>query len=404
MIFKEQSSYKDSIKNLLNKMKSINKWQHDFIIETLGLFLSIKGRINFTQLGRYSNHGEQHFRNQFNKSFDFLSFNKELVVEHGSKHLTIALDPSYVSKSGKLTSGTGYFWSGVAGKAKWGLEISGIAAIDIDNHTAFHLEAVQTPSNLKSETLLEHYTKVLIDRKQILLSISKYVVADAYFSKYNFVSNLCDNGFEVISRLRDDADLKYLYKGVASNSQGRPKKYDGKIKYTDLNPAHVRLVEQNAKNKVYQALVFSKALKREINLIMVYTNKNGKWTHKLYFSTNLKLSAQMILKYYRTRFQIEFTFRDAKQHTGLNHCQARNQTKLNTHFNMALTTINIAKVTHWMPVEKNKREAFSMADIKTVHHNELLLKRFFDVFGISPNLTKNKEKINQLRYYGASAA
>ncbi len=243
-----------------------------------------------------------------------------------------------------------------------------------------------------------------LDRKQTLLSISKYAVADAYFSKYGFVPNLCDNGFEVISRLRDDADLKYLYKGVASTSQGRPKKYDGKVKYTDLKETHVTLIEQNAKNKVYQVLVFSKALKREINLVMVYTNKNGKWTHKLYFSTNLKLSAQMILKYYRTRFQIEFTFRDAKQHTGLNHCRARNETKLNTHFNMALTAINIAKVTHWMPVEKKKREAFSMAEVKTVYHNELLLKRFFSVFGISPNLTKNKEKINQLRYYGANAA
>jgi hypothetical protein len=404
MIFKEQSSYKVQIKTLLNKMKSVNKWQHDFVVETLGLFLAIKGRVNFMQLSRYSNHGEQYFRNQFNKPFDFLSFNKELIVEHGGKHLTIALDPSYVSKSGKFTSGTGYFWSGVAGKAKWGLEISGIATIDIDNHTAFHLEAVQTPSNLKSETLLDHYTKLIINRKQILLSISKYVVADAYFSKYGFVSNLCDTGFEAVSRLRDDADLKYLYRGVASTSQGRPKKYDGKIKYTDLKAAHVTLLEQNAKNKVYQAIVFSKALKREINLVIVYTNKKGKWAHKLYFSTDLKLSAQTILKYYRTRFQIEFTFRDAKQHTGLNHCQARNQNKLNTHFNMALTTINIAKINNWIHIDKDKREAFSMADVKTIHHNELLLKKFFNVFGISPNLTKNKEKIDQLRYYGAKAA
>ena len=123
-------------------MNRINKWQYDFLLEVFLLFVSIKGRLNFLQLARYGQRKEQHYRNQFDKPFDFLSFNKYLIKEHCGKHLTIAFDPSYVSKSGKATAGLGYFWSGVAGKTKWGLELSGIAAIDIDNHTAFHLEAL----------------------------------------------------------------------------------------------------------------------------------------------------------------------------------------------------------------------------------------------------------------------
>jgi hypothetical protein len=39
---------------------------------------------------------------------------------------------------------------------------------------------------------------------------------------------------------------------------------------------------------------------------------------------------------YRLRFQIEFLYRDAKQFTGLNDCQARSPSKLNFH-NMSLT-------------------------------------------------------------------
>jgi len=62
-----------------------------------------------------------------------------------SKHIIIAFDPSYISKSGKKTYGLDKFWSGVAAKAKLGLEIGGIAAISIDNNTAMHLEAIQTP-------------------------------------------------------------------------------------------------------------------------------------------------------------------------------------------------------------------------------------------------------------------
>jgi len=74
------------------------------------------------------------------KPFDFLNFNKELTLQHGSDRYAIAFDPSYISKSSKKT--WGWFWSGCANQAKWGLEIGGLAAIDIDNHIAFHLEAV----------------------------------------------------------------------------------------------------------------------------------------------------------------------------------------------------------------------------------------------------------------------
>ncbi len=45
-----------------------------------------------------------------------------------------------------------------------------------------------------------------------------------------------------------------------------------------------------------------------------------------------------------------------------------------------------------------------MADIKTMYHNELLLNRFFNVFGIKPNLRKNKDKIKEILYYGAKVA
>lgn len=49
---------------------------------------------------------------------------------------------------------------------------------------------------------------------------------------------MCDQGFELISRLRNDADLKYLYKGNKTEGRGRPKKYDGKIFYKSLNKGY----------------------------------------------------------------------------------------------------------------------------------------------------------------------
>lgn len=404
MIIQESTSYKYQVKFILNKMKAVNKWRYDFILEVFGLILSIKGRINFLQFERFGNYGEQHYRNQFENRFDFMSFNKELIHEHASKHLTIAFDPSYINKSGKSTPGVGWYWSGCAGKSKWGLEIGGIAAIDIENHTAFHLEAVQTPNDLKSTSLLDHYTSVLVERKQSLLSISKYLVVDAYFSKQPFVSKLCEHGFQVVSRLRDDAYLQYLYTGEVKSTRGRPQLYDGKIDYKNLNTQYFETIEENEKCKIYKAIVHSKSLKRSINLVIVYTMKKNKWSHKLYFCTDLDLSAELLLEYYQTRFQIEFIYRDAKQFTGANDCQARSENKLHFHFNAALSSINLAKISHWLPSLKQERKPFSMSSVKTMYHNELLLNRFINVFGISPNKQKNKTKIRELLQYGAIAA
>ncbi len=58
----------------------------------------------------------------------------------------IAIDPSYISKSGKYTPNIGYFWSGVAGAAKRGLKILGIGIIDIDKKDCLIIKAEQTPN------------------------------------------------------------------------------------------------------------------------------------------------------------------------------------------------------------------------------------------------------------------
>ena len=165
------------------------------------------------------------------------------------------------------------------------------------------------------------------------------------------------------------------------------------------------MVQQNEDATIYCAEVYSKSLKRTIKLVhVIYKNKKGGNIYKLYFSTDLSISALDILDYYRTRFQIEFLYRDAKQHTGLNDCQARSENKLHFHFNASLSGINIAKVEHWINIPKEKRGAFSMNDIKIINNNWLQLQLFFDKFGINPYSAKNKRRARELIYHGTIAA
>lgn len=104
---------------------------------------------------------------------------------------------------------------GCAQTSKWGHEIRGIAAVDVDNNFAFHLEAVQTPGSKgdlnPEENLLDWYGNVLVESKDTPLQLSTYVVADAFFARKPFVGKVLSLHMHLVSRLRDDADLKYLF-------------------------------------------------------------------------------------------------------------------------------------------------------------------------------------------------
>jgi len=62
------------------------------------------------------------------------------------------------------------------------------------------------------------------------------------------------------------------------------------------------------------------------------------------FSTDPELSPSKIVEYYRARFQIEFLFRDAKQHTGLMDCQARSSEAIQMHINASFVSLNLLKL------------------------------------------------------------
>jgi hypothetical protein len=112
-------------------------------------------------------------------------------------------------------------------------------------------------------------------------------------------------------------------------------------------------------------------------------------------------------KYYGLRFQIEFLIRDAKQHAGLEDCQARDEQKLNTHFNIAMTVVSVAKVAYHLPAgkaglskPKKQRSAFSMADIKMLYMNRLITNRIFSNLALELNCRKIKRIYNQCLNFG----
>ena len=245
------------------------------------------------------------------------------------------------------------------------------------------LGSVQTPDKATLESceknLVDWYSSYLISIQEHLKRISNTVVCDAFFSKANFIKPLCDNGFHVISRFRNDAALFYPTLENRTGKRGRPKLYDGKIDFENLDITRCTEYKVN-KGKLYGLKAYSKALKRFVSLAIWYPmdGRTDKW--QLYFSTDETQNAQDVLDFYRTRFQLEFCFRDAKQHAGITNCQSTDFRKLAFHFNASLAAINLAKAAC-----KKMGIKYSISSCKSVIHNAYMLERFIHVSGIEPD-------------------
>jgi putative transposase len=69
----------------------------------------------------------------------------------------------------------------------------------------------------------------------------------------------------------------------------------------------------------YQGLFLHKEFAKEINVVIIVkiNLKTRKTGHAILFSSDVELNSEKLMDYYSLRFQIEFNFRDAKQHFGL---------------------------------------------------------------------------------------
>lgn len=391
---------------ILQKMYDIGKCQMKFIIHLAGLYLSMRGRKNFLMMERYGKYGEQTYRQNFEKDFDFKRFNKLLIDSYCGKELLWVFDPSYIAKSGKHTPGVGYFWSGCAGQMKWGLELSALGVVDVEHQTALHYHVERTQVIKGEESLRAYYAKLIIDQAEDLQKTSKVIVFDAFFSKNGFVNSICKAGFTLVSRMQHNTYMRYKYLGESSGGKGRPKEFGGRVATKNLCPHHFKVIKSDEKEVAYEGVVHIRSLKRWCKVVVVHTLKDDGTVKGalIYFSTDINMSGLKVLEYYRLRYQIEFIFRDGKGHTGLENCQSRQEKALDFHFNFSLTILNLAKVTHWFSIPKDLRGPFSMADIKTQYMNEILLDRLISIYGKNPSVEKNNPEIKKLYQLGRIAA
>jgi hypothetical protein len=172
------------------------------------------GRATFTNLGRYSNLSERTYRRQYQRSFNFMKFNQQLIEKaiEPKSQVILAVDCSFIPKSGKRTYGIDYFYNGSASRAEKGLEISAMAVVDVNHKTGYSLSVQQTPAKIsspeKSEqnetSRINHYLTQLEATVPYLPPSLSYVVADGFYSKVKWIEGVTNLKLEAIGKLRRD--------------------------------------------------------------------------------------------------------------------------------------------------------------------------------------------------------
>ena len=355
--------------------------------------LSMTGRITKLALSRWTARGGSYrsinrfFATQLNWSEMMVKFFQTHFFNSESEYL-LAGDETIIGKTGKETFGIDRFFSSLAGGVIGGLSFFVLSLVSVEERKSYPLSVKQTVRSAAEKEAIRQRKQAQVKKKKSknksgnrrgrpkgsvnknksqlnlspeLLRISrlvsgllkllrpfgrvKYLVLDGHFGHNQAVLMARENQLHLISKLRCDAALFEKYEGEY-RGRGAKKKYGEKLCYQKLPRKYLKKSEQagNLLTNYYQGVFLSKSFAAELNVVIVEKRdvQSGKLCHAVFFSSDEQLSLEKMLEDYSLRFQIEFNFRDAKQHFGLEDFMTRTETGVETAANLSFLMVNLS--------------------------------------------------------------
>jgi putative transposase len=383
--------------------------------------LVMTGRITMLSISRWTEKGGSYRTIQrfFGKTIPWDSLNwmlaKTFMVKDAGA-IIIAGDATTVTKSGKNTFGLGRFFSSIYSRAVPGIAFQTLSLLNVDKRKSWPMLVEQILPKPKQETptatkakkkkrgkgrpkgsknknrrdiqLNAEMTQVQAMLRRLITLIGAtfqpvYFVYDGAFGNNAAVQMTRQVGLHLISKLRYDSALYFKWAGVYSGKGRRPT-YGDRIDYRNIPSAYLKSekVKSGIRTRVYQLNVLHKNFADSLNVVLICKQnlETGKHRRVILFSSDPELEWEKIIDYYRLRFQIEFNFRDAKQHWGLEDFMV---TKEQSVFNAANLSLWMVNVSQSMLAESNEE---SILDLKARHH---ALRYVQEVFKILPENTNH---------------
>ena len=162
------------------------------------------GKVNYTNLSRYSDVSERTYRLHFQRGLGFERLNQGLVesLREGECAQIAGVDCTFVETSGRHTYGLDWFYNGKPQRPERGVERSVVGIVDLEQNTAYTLSAQQTEEGLSAQpeapvdgtpskgNRIEFYLGHVADCMTFFPVWIRYVVADGFYSKYKWVTGV----------------------------------------------------------------------------------------------------------------------------------------------------------------------------------------------------------------------
>lgn len=353
--------------------------------------LAMTGRVTMLGISRWTGKGgsyrtvQRFFHTVLPWATLFWLFFRQHLLRPGAQYLLVG-DECIVTKAGKKTHGLDQFFASLYGRVVPSLAFFALSLVDVAERRSYPVlveqvvrseaekaaakaarrkkkaktkskkggkrgrpkgsknrdktEVTLTPELTRIQKMVRQLLELIADRLQL-----RHVVLDGHFGHNNALQMTLQCGLHLISKLRRDAALYFLYDGPQA-ATGPRRRYGDKLDIDQI-PEEYRqesTIKKGIRADIYQAEMLHREFAQTLNVVIICkTNlKTSARAHVILFSSDLTLTYGQIIDFYSLRFQIEFNFRDAKQYWGLEDFMNTQETAVTNAASLSLFMVNVA--------------------------------------------------------------
>jgi putative transposase len=411
---------------------------------TLGM-LTMTGRVTMLGISRWTGHGgsyrtiQRFFATALPWAQLFWHFFRHHLFQADDVYL-LAGDEVVVTKAGKTTHGLGRFFSSIYQRPVPGLAFFSLALVSTKERRAFPVRIEQvvrtdaekaatkakttrkttkeatakrkpgrpkgSKNKPKAATLspeLQRIQTLVQELLQLIASLFPltYLLLDGHFGNGPSLQMAKQCGLHLISKLRFDAALYLPYDGPYQG-RGPRRKYGAKLDYEHLPEAFLQQssIEGAVETRIYQAELLHKEFGQPLNVVIIekLNRSTQKRAHVLLFSSDLTLVYGKLIEYYSLRFQIEFTFRDAKQYWGLEDFMTVTPVGVSNAANLSLFLVNLSSVL--LARFRQEDPQWSVLDLKAWYRGSKYVTELIKLLPESPDDDLMAQLFHQMAQLG----
>lgn len=410
-----------------------------FLELTAGFFF-VRCRITTRSLSRYTSYSLRQIFRFLKQNHCWLTIRLTLFnhfIYNPDNHYVIAVDETVEGKSGRKSFGLGRFYSSCIQKSIPGICFFGLSLLDVGNRTSYLIDIAQVFYTEEDRRRIAANKKKICEGKarskrgenlpkgrrkgtknkqkpsgeiqnqgasfrtfrdmwqksmEAVFKITPriritHLLADSAYGTSCYMALAAEHNCALISKMNRNAALYACPE--PGKSLGRPRIYGQR--YNLLQPGRKYLKQSKTENgilhEIYQFEARSKSIKGvKLNTVLLSsTRKDGKKSSGLWFSNDLTLDFETMIDYYSLRFQIEFDFRDAKQHFGFSDFKNYQQQNLTNFVNLSFTMCLISKILLASHRKKLRNEKISILDLKIIFNARFTAKKIIKLLRLPDN-------------------